>query len=55
MRGGGAARARSKPRTLEERIAELQKRADAKKKSIELQAKIKQAKLDLQALRHSRK
>ena len=53
----GTGRAKAKPRrlTLEERIKDLQAKADAKKKVAELRARIDQAKKDLKAMRLSRR
>lgn len=51
----GAARGRAKPRTLEDRIRELQARVDVQKKKQQLQETIKKAKGDLQSLRRTRK
>lgn len=51
MSKNGASRGRAKPRTLEDRIRELQARADAKKKAQELRTTIVNARKQLADLR----
>ena len=55
MSGAGRARARAKPRTIQERIQELQARADAVKKKTDLKEVIAHARAQLQALSRRKK